>query len=95
MESVLQESPPTMAALWGTSQVDLLSLSLSLSFVKEGFSLGKLRKSSVPITAVRQVTQENSGAIWGLILDCQCYMGRAELQCPKAFFLSTLSSLPP
>jgi hypothetical protein len=31
-----------------------LSLSLSLSLVKEGFSLGKLRKSSEPITAVRQ-----------------------------------------
>jgi hypothetical protein len=31
-----------------------LSLSLSLCLVKEGFSLGKLRKSSEPITAVRQ-----------------------------------------
>jgi hypothetical protein len=29
-------------------------LSLSLCLVKEGFSLGKLRKSSEPITAVRQ-----------------------------------------
>jgi hypothetical protein len=31
-----------------------LSLSLFLCLVKEGFSLGKLRKSSKPIIAVRQ-----------------------------------------
>jgi hypothetical protein len=30
--------------------------SLSLSLVKEGFSFGNLRKSSEPITAVRQTT---------------------------------------
>jgi hypothetical protein len=41
----------------GLAMVDLSGqLSLSLSLVKEGFSLGNLRKSSEPITAVRQAT---------------------------------------
>jgi hypothetical protein len=58
---------------------------LSLSQVKKGFSLGNLKKSSKSITAVRQATWENSGTGQGLILDCQCYVGRARLQCTKAF----------
>jgi hypothetical protein len=32
------------------------TFSLSLSLVKEGFSLGNLRKNSEPISAVRQAT---------------------------------------
>jgi hypothetical protein len=45
------ESPP-----W-PSYGGPLKLTSSLSLVKEGFSLGKLRKSSEPITAIRQATQ--------------------------------------
>jgi hypothetical protein len=42
--------------------VDLSELlSLSLSLVKEGFSLRNLRKSSKPITSVRQATWEIRG----------------------------------
>jgi hypothetical protein len=54
--------------------------------VKEHSSLGKVRESSEPITAVRQAIYENSDATRGFILDCQCYMDRARLQCTEAFF---------
>jgi hypothetical protein len=93
MESVFQESPPHHGlAMVDPSQDDLLSLSLSLSssLIKEGFSLGKLRKSSKPITAIRQATRENLGASQGLIPNCQCYVGRARLQCTKVFFIPLL-----
>jgi hypothetical protein len=88
VESVFQERPPTTAYLWWNSQVDLFSLSLCL--VKEGFFLGKLRKRSEPSTAVRQAIWGNSEARQGFILHCQCYVGRTQLQCTKAFsfFLS-------
>jgi hypothetical protein len=68
----------------GLATVDL-SGRLSLSFVKEGFSLRNLRKSSESITAVRQATWE-IGACWELILDCQRYVGGAKLQGTEAFF---------
>jgi hypothetical protein len=86
MESVFQESPPPQLSCSGP-----LRLTLSLSLIKEGFSLRNLRKSSKPITVVRDTTWEIRAG-WGLILDCQWYMGRAKLQCTKTFFLQ-LSAL--
>jgi hypothetical protein len=84
MESVLQESPPHH----GLAMVNLSGQSsLSLSLIKDGFSFGDLRKSSEPIT-VRQAIWENSDASQGLILDCQCYVDEAELECTEAFFSS-------
>jgi hypothetical protein len=80
MEFILQEIP--LPRPWPSYSGPLrltFSLSLSLSLVKEGFSFGKLKKSSEPITTVRQTTRENSGASWGLILDCQCYVSGARL----------------
>jgi hypothetical protein len=87
MECVLQERAPPCPRYSGTLRSNF---SLSLSIVKEGFSFGKLRKNSEPITAVRQAISENSAAGWGLILDCQCYVGRARLQCTEAFFFALL-----
>jgi hypothetical protein len=97
--STLQERPPHPTPPHGLAILDLsgqpsLSLSLSLPFVKEGFSLGKLRKSSKPIIALRQATWDNLGASWGLILDCQCYMGRLRLQCTKAYIFLLLRRSP-
>jgi hypothetical protein len=55
MESIFQErTPPPQPSYGGTLRSTFLSLSLSLCLVKEGFSLGKLRKSSKPTTAVQQ-----------------------------------------
>jgi hypothetical protein len=44
MESVFQERTLTVALLWWNFQADP-----SPTLVKEGFSLGKLRKSSNPL----------------------------------------------
>jgi hypothetical protein len=52
MESVFQERPPPWSSYGGTLRLTF-SLSLFLS-VKEGFSLGKLKKSIKPTTAARQ-----------------------------------------
>jgi hypothetical protein len=92
MESIFQERPPPPP--W-PSYSGPLRWTLSLSLVKQGFSLGNLRKSSEPITAVRQATRENSGASQGLILDFQCYVGRTRLQCTEAFFLPLNSRFLP
>jgi hypothetical protein len=82
--------PPPWPSYGGTLSWPFLSLSLCL--VKEGFSLEKLRKSSEPITAVRQAIWGNSDARRGFILHCQCNVGGAQLQCTEAFFLSLNSN---
>jgi hypothetical protein len=57
MESAFQDSPQ-----WFSYSGPLrATFSLSLSLVKEGFSLRNLRKSSKPITSVRQATWEIRG----------------------------------
>jgi hypothetical protein len=94
IESVLQENPPSH----GLATADLsgwpfLSLSLSLSLIKEGFPLGNLRKSSKPITVVRQAAWENSGAGWKLILDWPMLHGQSQTSVHWGFF--PLNSLLP
>jgi hypothetical protein len=64
-----------------------LYLSVSLTLVKKGFSLRKLKKNSKPITAVKQAILENLVASRRLALDCQCHMGKADLQVHRGFFL--------
>jgi hypothetical protein len=54
MESVFQERPLLPRPSYSGTLRLTLSLSLFLCLVKEDFSFGKLRKSSEPITAVRQ-----------------------------------------
>jgi hypothetical protein len=79
--------PPPRPSYGGTLRS---TFSLSLCIVKEGFSLGKLRKSSEPIIAVWQAIWGNSDTRWGIIPHCQCYVGGTRLQCTEAFsfFLS-------
>jgi hypothetical protein len=86
VESIFQERfPPQWPSYGGTLRSTFFSLSLCL--VKEGFSIGKLRKSSKPTIAVWQAIWGNSEARWGFIPHCQCYVGGTWLQCTKAFSL--------
>jgi hypothetical protein len=62
------ETTPYSLAMVELSGRPLLSLSFCL--VKEGFFLGKLRKSSKPTTAVQQAIWGNLGARWGIMPHC-------------------------
>jgi hypothetical protein len=76
-----------------------LSFSLSLTFIKEGFSFGNLRKSSEPITAVRQATREIRGskglywaasALWTELNFSALRLYSPQLLTPSLFKLSLL-----
>jgi hypothetical protein len=86
VEYIFQERSPPWPSYGGT----LRSTFLSLCLVKEGFSLGKLRKSSKPTTAVQQAIWGNSDTRWGIIPYCQWYMGGTWFQCTKDFFFFPL-----
>jgi hypothetical protein len=92
VESIFQERPPHHHGLATVELSDWPFLPLYL--VKEGFFLGKLRKSSAPTTAVRQAIWGNSDARWGIMPHFQCYVGRTWLQCTEAFsFFLSLNSV--
>jgi hypothetical protein len=85
VESISMSEHPPQPSYGGTHRP-----TFSLCLVKEDFSLGKLRKSSESITAVRQAVWGNSDARQGIIPNCQCYVSGAWLQYTKAFFFFTL-----